>query len=126
MRSVSMQSRPSPRSLPQLHDHALDLFLLFRQRFPLGVEQLDHGLQIGVLRLDLSASIAVAKHLLGTEQEVVALALAFRRGDARFEIGNLVVDLLQALLALLLFGAIGLRLWRLRWSCVKNRFVLMK
>src|SRR6476659_1661654 len=60
-------------SLPQLHGRALDLFLLFRQRFPPRVQQLDHRLQIGVLRLDLSASIAVAEHLLGTEQQVVPL-----------------------------------------------------
>src|SRR5438270_1972811 len=97
------------RSLPQLHGRAPDLFLLFRQRFPLRVEQIDHRRQVGVLRVDFSAAIAVAKHLFGTEQQVVALALTFRRGNTRFEIGNLVVDSFQPLVAFLLLGAIAFR-----------------
>src|SRR5437588_12908314 len=108
MRSATVLDWPSTRSLPQLHRRALDPFLLFRQRFPLAVQEIDHRLQIGVLRLDLSAALPIAKHLLGTEQQVVALALTFRGSDARFEIGNLFVDLLQPLLTLLLLRTIRL------------------
>src|SRR5437764_1711673 len=112
------------RSLPQLHGRALDLFLLFRQRFPLAVQQVDHRLQVGVLRLDFSAAVPIAKDLLGTEQKVISLALALRGGNARFEIGNLVVDSFQPLVAFLLFGTIAFRLLRFR-RCWFNRLRLM-
>src|ERR671929_1408781 len=90
-----------------------DLFLLLGQRLPLAVEQVDHRLQIAVLLLDLLDAGAVAEDLLAAEEEVVPLALALGRGDALLQRGDLLVDFLEALLALLLFGAVGLRRARL-------------
>src|SRR5207244_11763991 len=75
------------------------------QRFPLAVQQLDHRLEVGILRLNLFGALAVAVDLFAAEEEVVALALALRRGDAAFERGDLFVDFLEALVALALFGA---------------------
>src|SRR5258708_23133750 len=90
-----------PRSL------GLALFLLFRQRLPLAVEQVDHRLQIDVARLDLLHALAVAVNLLGAKQQVIALALFLGRGDASLERRHLLFDLADALVALLLLGAIA-------------------
>src|SRR5260370_30209872 len=83
------------------------LLLLLRQGFPFAIEKVDHGFDVSVLRLDLSRSLAVAVDLLAAKEQVIALALGLGRGDARFELGDLLVDLLDPLLAFLRLDACG-------------------
>src|SRR5687767_3310816 len=51
----------------------LDLFLLFREHFPLRIEKVDHRLQVGVLHLNLLDPFTVAEDFLRAHQHIVAL-----------------------------------------------------
>src|SRR5262249_15172303 len=80
-----------------LGNRSRQLLALLRQRLPLAVQQLDHRLEVGILRVNLLRALAVAVDLLAAQEEVVALALALGRGDASFQRGDLFVDFPETL-----------------------------
>src|SRR5438067_1127840 len=88
-----------------LGNRALQLLALPGQRLPLAVQQLDHRLEIGILRLNFLGALTVAVDLFAAEEEVVALALPLSRGDAGLESGDLFVDFLETLGVLARLGA---------------------